>query len=952
MNLSQISVISVTLLGSLLSVSSGETRLPDKRVPWKTSRIIGSPNPPPPYRVEPAFAKLRFNNPVEMMAVPGANEWFIAELSGKIFRFVNAGSIQSPELVADLKNDLSPFNRLLGFQFHPKFEQNRHLYICYNTANKTADGSRISRFKVAKTNPPRLDYASEKVIITWRSGGHNGCSIHFGPKDGYLYFSTGDAEAPNPPDTLNTGQDISDLLGGICRIDVDGATGDEPYRVPSDNPFVKTVSARPEVWAYGMRNPWRMSFNRESGELWVGDVGWELWEMIYRVERGGNYGWSIVEGPQPVKPDATRGPTPILKPMVSHSHVEAMSITSGYVYRGKALPDLRGAYLYGDWVSGKIWALRNDGPKVTFHQEIADTPIQIICFARGHDGEVLVVDYQGQIFRLIKNDSMTANRDFPRLLSETGLFGDVAKQIPATGVLPYQIDAAQWLDGATADRFVALPGVAKLGLWTKNEPYKGRYKDNWSFPANGVLARTISIELEKGNPASRRKLETQVLHYDGEEWDAYSYHWNEAQTDAELAGTEGRDAEFVIRDADAVDGRRTLKWRFASRAECFTCHTTKSGYVSGFKPGQLDRDLVGRGNQLAALNQLGLFEKSPVPNPSKAMTDSANVGLESWARRYLDVNCSHCHRRGGGGTATIDVREELALDKTDLIDTPPTQGDFEITNARIIAPGDPSRSILLYRMAKTGSGRMPHIGSHDVDADAVQRMSRWIRGMDDSVAVAGTGKGESRWRNPESALMAAVDLSVRPKAANGWSNDDVAKVLQSPPNIRDLFERFLPESKRRKTLGAALNPTSILALKSDWRRGQELFFQQGGAQCARCHRVQNLGREVGPDLNQIGRKYNRAQLLEQILKPSAIIDPNFVSVDVETKDGESITGYVVNQSAGGYTIRDAAGKDHALKNGQISSRRPSKLSLMPEGLLQAYTAQEAADLLAYLESLR
>src|SRR4029079_11329337 len=141
----------------------------------------------------------------------------------------------------------------------------------------------------------RLDPASEAVLITWPSGGHNGGSLQFG-RDGYLYISTGDGAGPNPPDPLKTGQDVSDLLSSVLRIDVDRPAGGKPCRVPDDNPLVNTAGARPEIWAYGFRNPWRMSFDSTTGALWVGDVGWELWEMIYSVERGGNYGWRVTEG--------------------------------------------------------------------------------------------------------------------------------------------------------------------------------------------------------------------------------------------------------------------------------------------------------------------------------------------------------------------------------------------------------------------------------------------------------------------------------------------------------------------------------------------------------------------------------------------------------------------------------------------------------------------------------
>ena len=186
---------------------------------------------------------------------------------------------------------------------------------------------------MADTEPPAIDATSETTIITWLSGGHNGCCLKFG-LDGCLYISTGDGSGPNPPDSRRAGQDISNLLSCILRIDVDHADDGKSYRIPAENPFIDLKGARPEIWAYGLRNPWRMSVDRKTGDLWVGDVGWELWEMLNRIERGGNYGWSVMEGRQPTNPEWPRGPTPILPPTIDVPHSESSSITDGLTYYG------------------------------------------------------------------------------------------------------------------------------------------------------------------------------------------------------------------------------------------------------------------------------------------------------------------------------------------------------------------------------------------------------------------------------------------------------------------------------------------------------------------------------------------------------------------------------------------------------------------------------------------
>ncbi|MHB8522358.1 MAG: PQQ-dependent sugar dehydrogenase [Limisphaerales bacterium] len=314
----------------------------EKREPWTTSRITGSPEAPPPYRVERVFPKLKFSEPVELVTAPGSDRFFLEQLHGKIVSFPPDPEGSQTDLCLDLLKLHPDLTMTYGLAFHPQFQTNGFVYVCYVLKDGTPDGSRVSRFTLERTSPPRFDPASEQVVITWLAGGHNGGSIHFGP-EGYLYISTGDGRGPDPPDTLNTGQDISDLLSSVLRIDVDHAEGARPYRVPPDNPFINTPGARPEVWCYGLRNPWRMSFDSHTGDLWVGDVGWELWEMIYRVRRGANYGWSIIEGKQMVKPDGKRGPTPIVPPTVVHPHSEAASITGGYVYHGKRLPELQGA---------------------------------------------------------------------------------------------------------------------------------------------------------------------------------------------------------------------------------------------------------------------------------------------------------------------------------------------------------------------------------------------------------------------------------------------------------------------------------------------------------------------------------------------------------------------------------------------------------------------------------
>ncbi len=290
----------------------GSQPTPSSRPPWTTSAIKGTPEAPSPYRVERAFPALTFDRPLEVAVIPGTDRLVVVEQGGKLrsFRATDEGAGET-----DLFGEIARFDRELtdayAITFHPKFAENRYAYLLA-IAKKPGvtnheNGTRIIRFKVTPDPVPRLGSASGVVLITWLQGGHNGGNLRFGP-DGMLYFGAGDAGPAEPPDPFVTGQDISDLLGSIMRIDVDRPDLRRPYGIPRDNPFVGVPKARGEVWAYGLRNPWRLAFDPTNGELYTGDVGWQLWEMVYRVQRGANFGWSITEGGrQDVRPDRVVG---------------------------------------------------------------------------------------------------------------------------------------------------------------------------------------------------------------------------------------------------------------------------------------------------------------------------------------------------------------------------------------------------------------------------------------------------------------------------------------------------------------------------------------------------------------------------------------------------------------------------------------------------------------------
>jgi uncharacterized repeat protein (TIGR03806 family) len=971
-----------------------------KRIPWTTSKVRGRPEPPLPYRAERVFPRFHFEKPLLITRAPGTERLFVGTETGKIYSFPPDPEYETPDVFLDVAQDIPGATGIYGLAFHPRFEENRYAYVCYicdSEAVPKEEGTRVSRFEVTRTEPPRCELESEQRLLTWLVGGHNGGCLKFGPLDGYLYIATGDAAVPFPPDPYDTGQDNSDLLSSILRIDVSRSDGRTGYAIPSDNPFVGVEGSRPEIWAYGFRNPWKMGFDAATGDLWVGDVGWELWEMLYLVEKGGNYGWSIMEGPEPVRPDVQQGPTPISPPVVSYSHSEGRSITGGLIYRGKRLQDLVGAYIYGDYETGRIWALRHDGESVTWHQELADTVLKVVAFGEDHAGNLYFVEHMGnpdpfqnqadptgRIYRLVPNPP-AAVFDFPRQLSETGLFTSTEDLQPAPGVLPYAPIAEPWADHATAQRYVALPGDSQIQVRKINLFDWGA----WKFPADTVFTKTLSLDMEFGNPSSRRRLETQLLHYDGDAWRGYSYAWNDAQTDATLVLAKGQNQTYTIRDGQAPTGRRQQTWRFASRSECLLCHTTFSYHVLGFTPLQLDMDYTYgevTDNQLRVLRRRevieGDYEVLLAGRPRLVNPHDSRLPLHARARAYLHANCAHCHRRHSGGNAALVLSLDLEMPQTLTVDVQPNLGNFGIPEGRIISKGKPYSSILHYRMASVGTARMPRLGTRVVDEAGLELIHDWIQGLPvhrpGTLPPAGPPRDESLDAGALAVLSAAEEAtpSARAEAVDNLlsstsgalallhlvdagtlqtaaKEEAIARALAHPSRVvQDLFLRFVPEEKRAKRLGNVVEPAGVLALSGNTDRGRDLFEGSIATQCKNCHSVAGADDTLGPPLAESAKKYTRAELLESILEPSKRIDPKYVAYVVVTQTGDSYTGVLLHRDGQHVVLKDSAKRRIVVPAADIRVLAPQKTSLMPDLLLSRMTAQEAADLLDFVVSCR
>ena len=358
--------------------------------------------PPPlrPLTVARAFKQLDFRG-LTNLAQPAAGDdrLFATEQSGRVLGFANHQDANEVEVFLDIRgrvNDSGSEEGLLGLAFDPNFQENGYFYVYYSASGPRR--SVVSRFGLSDDGR-RADPDSELMIMEIEQPfrNHNGGQLAFGP-DGYLYIGLGDGGSAGDP--MGHGRNTSTLLGSILRIDVSESNDASPYAIPSDNPMLGDVDARGEIWAYGLRNPWRFTFDRETGEMWAGDVGQNSLEEVDLVERGGDYGWNTLEGTRCFSPRASCDPSGTVLPVWEYPTGEACSVIGGYVYRGGRIPSLYGAYVFADYCSGQIWGLRYDGREVTEFLLLDETGLRIASFGQARDGELYVLSQNSGIFWL------------------------------------------------------------------------------------------------------------------------------------------------------------------------------------------------------------------------------------------------------------------------------------------------------------------------------------------------------------------------------------------------------------------------------------------------------------------------------------------------------------------------------------------------------------------------
>ena len=665
----------------------------------------------PPFTLVRAFPAVPLEAPIFFApADDGSGRLFVAEKSGLI-RVFHPARDDTGAVFIDLRpqaRDFRPETGLLGLAFHPRFAANGRFFVHYSGAGfRTV----LSEFRVSEEDPDRAAPRERVVLVVPQpTDSHNGGHIEFGP-DGHLHMGLGDGGGEEGVDRHDHGQDLTTLLGAILRIDVDGGGG---YAIPPDNPFAGNDRGwREEIWAYGLRNPWRFSFDPRSGLIWVGDVGERDREEIDLVERGGNYGWARMEGSLCRDEDGCDDPG-LVPPVFEYGRQEGVAVIGGSVYQGRRWPELSGLYLFGDFGSRKLWALRRDGD--TWRSELlAVADGHVLAFGRDAEGEPLVLA-SGAAYRL----ESAAGRELPPpRLSDTGLFSSMETQEPAAGVAPYGVNAPLWSDGAAKRRYLALPEGGRIRF---------RPRGAWELPDGTVVVKSFYL--------GERVVETRLLikrtGHPG--WDGYSYRWNDEGNEAYLLPV----AETAEYSLSSPDGERTHRHYFPSRGQCGDCHPSASGYLLGLRTGQMNR-----GGQIQSWERDGLFSgELPPPETWGQWPDPADedAPLEQRARGYLAANCANCHRPGHAIRAAFDLRFDTPLGETGILDRA-RLGNLGVHEARILEPGEPRRSLLYLRMLETGRWRMPPLATALVDTQGTRIVSRWIEGLTVSTGVEGAPGG-------------------------------------------------------------------------------------------------------------------------------------------------------------------------------------------------------------------
>lgn len=651
-------------------------------------------------------------NATNLVQAPGDDTyWYATRQLGRVVRFQNNSSASALVEVLNIEDRVdfaASETGLLGMVFHPQFTSNRYVYFNYiGRSPSNALETRVSRFDMG--NNGMINRDSELILLRFNQpySNHNGGALAFG-SDGYLYISTGDGGSGGDPQ--QNGQNTNNLLGKILRIDVNNTSSGRNYAIPADNPFAVSGGS-PEIWAYGLRNPWRFGFDRLTNELWVGDVGQSAWEEINLVTRAGNYGWGDMEGDTCYSERANCSTTNKIKPVLSISHNTGVcSVIGGYVYRGAQSPAAYGKYFFTDYCVNTMQSITrtNEAISVASHGTV---PVDIVSFAQDNQGELYAIGQSGAGSQIVKMQATGGNSQAGTMagnLSQTGCVNSTNPTLPAAGMIPYAVQVPFWSDSAEKERYLSLPDNTQVGLTSDGD---------FLFPVGSVLMKHFKL----GN----KFIETRLFAHGELGWQGFSYEWRDDQMDALLLN-DGKEK--------LIDG---VHWQYPSSGQCLSCHTQVANFALGLESLQLNNPLLYSAsgviaNQLDTLAHINMFS-SAVTVDQKTQTlfslGDTNASVAQRARSYLHSNCSNCHRPNGPTPVNIDLRFTTALSATQTCNVPPTAGDLGISNVQLVAPGEPARSVLLARMKVRDQYQMPPRGSHLVDELGVQLIEQWIASM-------------------------------------------------------------------------------------------------------------------------------------------------------------------------------------------------------------------------------